>query len=426
MTAISAYARAARYFRPDLGKIIFSTLLIGLTTLSGLAQPFPWAILIDLVLVSNHKLGRLPWPHRLFLHIAPHSIVGQIVLLAVVTLALRVLQELIGIWQGYYKIVIGYNGLLRVRCDLYRKLQALSLAYHRSRPQGDAIYRVSYDTIGVLNAFNVMQTTFVNVIVLVCMSCIMLAMNWKLGLIAMAIMPVLFGTIKYYGKILTTSARRAAEVDSELTSIVQRSVTAISLVQSFGREDSEYGRFQTSVKSFTRASIRMHMYSMVYWLAIGTAFGVGLSLIFGVGGYMIYAHPQQLTIGGLLIFWNYTLINLYDPLFKLSGSGADLSKNMAGMQRVYEVLDTPTDIKDTPDAIDLEVEPRTLEFDHVSFAYGDGPPVLQDLSVTIRPGEMVAFVGPSGVGKSSLLSLLPRFYDPSGGRICWAITISEK
>ncbi len=414
MTAFSAYARAARYFLPDFGKIIFSTLLIGVTTLAGLAQPFPLAILIDAVLM--HK-EHLPWPHRLFLHIAPTSVVGQIILLASITVVLRISQELIGLWQGYYKIVVGYNGLLRVRCDLYRKLQALSLAYHRSRPQGDAIYRVSYDTIGVLNAFNVMQATFVNSIILVCMSAIMLAMNWKLGLIAMSIMPVLYGTIKWYGKILTTSARRAAEVDSELTSIVQRSVTAISLVQSFGREKHEYDRFHGSVKNFTRASIWMHMHSMFYWLAIGTAFGIGLGLIFGVGGYQAYKYPQQFTIGELWIFLQYTLVNLYDPLFKLSGSGADLRKNMAGMQRVYEVLDTPTDIKDAPDAIAMPVQSRTLEFDHVRFAYGDGPSVLNDLTVTVRPGEMVAFVGPSGVGKSSLLSLLPRFYDPTSGTI---------
>src|SRR5437763_1634520 len=178
MTAFSAYARAARYFLPDMGKIIFSTLLIGLTTLAGLAQPFPLAILIDAVLM--HKT-QLPWPHRLFLSFAPTSVVGQIILLATITVLLRIVQELIGLWQGYYKIVVGYNGLLRVRCDLYRKLQELSLSYHRAHPQGDAIYRVAQDTYGILNAFNVLQTIFVNAIILVCMSAIMVAMNWKLG-----------------------------------------------------------------------------------------------------------------------------------------------------------------------------------------------------------------------------------------------------
>ena len=414
MTAIVAYARAARYFRPDLGKIIFSTLLVGVTTLASLAQPFPLAILIDTILMHKPKV---PWPHRLFLQFAPSSVVGQIILLAVLTLVLRLLQELIGLWQGYYKVVIAYNGLLRVRCAMYCKLQELSLAYHRARPQGDSIYRLSYDSVGILIAYNVMQATLVNSIILLCMSGIMLAINWKLGLIAMAVMPVLFGTIKYYGRILTAAARRAAEVDSQLTSIVQRSVSTISLVQSFGREQHEYNGFFASVSDFTRASVRVQVHSMLYWLAIGTAFGVGLALIFGVGGYTAWAHPNQLTVGELWIFLQYTLVNLYDPLFKLSGSGADLGKNMAAMLRSYEVLDAPTDIKDAPDAINLPVASREIEFDHVSFAYGGGPPVLRDLSVIIRPGEMVAFVGPSGVGKSSLLGLLPRFYDPQSGAI---------
>jgi subfamily B ATP-binding cassette protein MsbA len=415
MTTFSAYARAARYFRPDLGKIIFSTLLIGLSTLMALAQPFPLAILIDAVLMNKRE--HLPAPHRLFLHIAPSGVVGQIILLAVLTLALRILQELIGLWQGYYKINIGYNGLLRARCDLYRKFQSLSLSYHKARPQGDAIYRIAYDAFSIQAAFNVVQGLFVNIIVLFCMSGIMMAMNWKLGIVAMSVMPVLYLTIRFYGKILTATSLRAAQLDSQVLSIVQRSVSTISLVQAFGREHDEYDLFNHSVQSSNKAWVRTHMHSMMYWLVIGVAFGLGLALIFGIGGYLAYKYPLQFTIGELWIFLQYTLVNLYDPLNKLSGSGAEMRKNLAGLERVYEVLDAKIEIQDAPDAISLEVEPRTLEFDHVSFAYGDGPPVLDDISVTIRPGEMVAFVGPSGVGKSSLLGLLPRFYDPTRGQI---------
>lgn len=414
MSIIAAYIRAARYFRQDLGKIVFSSLLIGLTTLANLAQPFPLAILLDSVLL--HKT-EVPWEHRFFLRMAPSSVIGQIAILAVATVLLRLIQEGMGLWQAYYKIVVGYNGLLRVRCDLYRKLQALSLAYHRERSQGDSIYRISYDSIGIQNAFNVIQTTFVNGIVLVCMCAVMLSMNWLLGLIAMTVMPVLYFTINYYGKILTASARRAAEVDSELTSIVQRSVTAISLVQAFGREETEYGRFHQSVTKFGKASVQMHMHAMVYWLAIGSAFGVALGLIFGVGGYMTYTRPHEFTPGQLWIFLQYTLVNLYDPLFKLSGSGAELRKNLASMVRVYDVLDAKVDVQDAPDAQSLPVSFRPIELRHVSFSYGNGAKILDDVSVNIQPGEMVAFVGPSGVGKSSLLNLLPRFYDPSAGEI---------
>ncbi len=415
MTLARAYARAAGYFRDDLGKVIFSTILIGLTTLASLAQPFPLAILVDSVL---QKKASVPWTHRLFLHFAPSSIIGQIVLLAAITLLLRLMQELIGLWQGYYKIVIGFNGLLRVRSDLYRKLQELSLGYHRSHPQGDAIYRVTYDTYGVLNAFNILQTIFVNAIILVCMCAIMLAMNWKLGLIAMGVMPVLFVTIKYYGKVLTTTALRAAQLDTDMTSIVQRSVSAISLVQAFGREKDEYDRFNHSVSISNRAWVKMHLQSLVYWLAIGSAFGMGVALIVGVGGYQAWKHPSAFTVGELWVFVQYTLVNLYDPLYKLSGSGAEMRKYLAGMLRVFEVLDTPVEIKDLPDAKSIEVRPRTLALGDVGFAYANGAPGLRDVSLTIEPGQMVAFVGPSGVGKSSLLSLLPRFYDPTSGKIC--------
>jgi ATP-binding cassette, subfamily B, bacterial len=414
MSLTQAYVRAAKYFREDLGKVIFSTLLIGLTTLAGLAQPFPLAILIDSVL-SNKADAH--WYDRLFHRFAPQGVVAQIILLAVIMLALRLAQELIGLWLGYLKIVIGYNGLLRVRGDLYRKLQALSLAYHQSRPQGDAIYRISYDAYGVLSAFNVIQTIFVNAIILVCMAAIMLSMNWRLGLIAVGVMPVLFGTIKYYGKVLTDTALQAARLDTNLTSIVQRSVSAITLVQSYGRERDEYSRFHDSVRISNRAWVRMHTQSLTYWLAIGSAFGLAAAVIFGVGGYQSYKHPLAFTVGDFWVFLQYTLVNLYDPLHKLSGSGAEMRKNLASMQRVYEVLDTPIDIKDAPDAIAIAVQPRVVELEDVSFAYGNGPPVLREVSVTIHPGEMVAFVGPSGVGKSSLLGLLPRFYDPTSGRI---------
>ena len=291
MTVFAAYARAARYFREDGVRIVFSTLLIGLTTLTSLAQPFPLAILIDAVLMHKPNLPRV---HRVFLHVAPSGTVGQIVLLAFITLVCGVSQELVGIWQGYYKITIGYNGLLRVRCDLYRKFQDLSLAYHRARPQGDAIYRINYDSLSILNAFNVMQTTFVNIIILVCMSAIMLDDELETGADCDVGDAGLFGTIKYYGKILTTSARRAAEVDSQLTAIVQRSVTAITLVQSFGREEHEYGRFHDRSVNPLGPPIRMHMHSMLYWLAIGTAFGIGLGLIFGFGGYFAYKDPLKL------------------------------------------------------------------------------------------------------------------------------------
>jgi ATP-binding cassette, subfamily B, bacterial len=415
-----AYLRAGRYFRNDGGKVLFSTILIGINVLAKLAQPFPVAILADCV-IYNHAGDN--WLYNTFLRLAPSSRVEQIILLAAITLFLRVISELLSLWQGMYNLSIGFSGLLRVRCDVYRKFQELSIAFHRSRSQGDAIYRLGTDTNGFQAAFNTVQTIFVNLVTLALMSVIMLTMNWKLALCAMAVMPVLFWTMRAYGAVLMASSTRAAAVESDLTTTVQRSVNSIGLVQAFGRENDEYARFRDNVERSNKAWMKMHVHSMIYWLIIGVAFGVGGGIIFGYGGWMAYQnvldprHVTGLQLGKLLIFMQYVMVYLYDPLQKLSGSGVDLHRGMAGMLRVYEVLDTENTVRDDPHAESLPRQPRVLTLEHASFEYSPQAQVLKDVSVTIKPGEMVAFVGPSGVGKSSLLNLLPRFYDPTAGRL---------
>src|SRR5687767_3185252 len=189
MTVTRAYTRALHYFREDLGKIILTLFLIGTSTVLGLLQPFPMAIFVDSILKGSHQDH---WIHRAFFRMAPvESLGGQIIVLAGLTLLLRVVQELLSMWQTLVKINIGYNGLVRVRCDLFRKLQELSLSYHRSRPQGDAIYRLSYDTTGFQGAVNTVTGILVNVVTLITMAAIMFTMNWKLALAAMSVAPLL-------------------------------------------------------------------------------------------------------------------------------------------------------------------------------------------------------------------------------------------
>jgi ABC-type multidrug transport system fused ATPase/permease subunit len=158
------------------------------------------------------------------------------------------------------------------------------------------------------------------------------------------------------------------------------------------------------------------MQGMVYWAVLGVCFGLGAALIFGVGGYL--AWRGSLEVGFIWVFFQYVTTQLYAPLQALSGSETELRRGLAGMNRVYEILDIEPQIKDAPDAIGLPRQPRALQLDHVAFAYKAGAePVLNDVSVTIEPGQMVAFVGASGAGKTSLLNLLPRFYDPTSGAV---------
>jgi subfamily B ATP-binding cassette protein MsbA len=161
---------------------------------------------------------------------------------------------------------------------------------------------------------------------------------------------------------------------------------------------------------------------MAYNLIVGTTFGVAGAAIFGYGGYLVYRDqfvlhdPAGMTVGELMIFCAYLRL-LWGPLCTLTGFAANIQGGVAGAQRVFEVLDRDAVITDAPGAVPLPVRPRTLELDDVSFEYGSGRRVLKHLSVNIEPGQMVAFVGSSGVGKSTILNLLPRFYDPSGGAV---------
>jgi len=382
---VRIFLRALGYYRHDLRRIMLHFFTIILQTIIGLLQPFPLAILIDSVVTpsrSNH------WVHRLFFKLVhTDNRLKQIIALAAATLLLRLFQELLSMYQTLLRIRIGYAGLMRVRCDLFRKLQELSAGYHKSQPQGDAIYRVSYDTFGFQTMLSVATGVLLNALTLVTMGWVMLTMNWRLTLIALSIAPLLFWTIKRYGKVLEEKSTAAHEKDTELTTALQRSVATISLMQAFGREADEYARFHNTARNSVEIWLKLHWEEVVYWLLVGMIFALGGAMIFAYGGYLIY--KGIFSVGALYVFLAY-LTRLYEPLSALSGTGATAAGGMAGVKRVYEVLDLDPVIRDAPDAIALPRQSRVLEMEGVWFEYRPGEPVVEDIHAVIRPGEMAA------------------------------------
>ena len=404
------FLRSLAYFRDDLPRIALQLALLVLSMLFGLLQPFPLALLVSLF--TPHKND---WVQRMFAKCVPtNSLPVQIAVLAIVGLLLQVLREILSTLQSVLRNQVGYAGLMRVRCDLFRKLQELSASYHRNQPQGDAIYRVSYDTFGFQSMLGLAMGLLMNVLTLVTMSWILFSMNWRLTLIALSVSPLLVWTIKAYGKLLQDRSTRAHEVDAEFTTTLQRSVATIGLVQAFGREAEEYARFRSSVKNSVNTWLKLYWHETMYWFWIAMIFGLSGSAIFGYGGYLIYR--GVLDVSALLIFMDYSR-RLYEPLNALSGTGSSIATGMAGVKRVFEVLDMDPVIKDAPDAIALARQPRVMTMENVGFEYLPGTPVVEEINVTISPGEMAAFVGSSGVGKTTLLNLMPRFYDPTAGAI---------
>ncbi len=401
--------RAISYFRDDLGKIVASLLMIGAMVVLGLLAPVPLAMLVSSVSGGDLEGNFI---YRLFAFVPETPGVRQVIVLTLLTAGIKIGAELLRTFQTQLNIAIGYHGRARVQAELFQKLQALSLTYHKSQPQGDAIYRLSYDTHGFQGVLNVVIGAIVHGATLVVMLAIMLVLNWRLTLIALVVVPLLILTIRGYGRILKKHNLEQKQADSALTTQIQRSISTVELVQAFNREQDEAARFLAGVRRYVGASLRLHWQEVLYWLVLGMILSLGTVALFGYGGYQVVR--GEMDIGVLLIFLGY-LGQLYDPLNKLSGSNAGLQAAMAGVQRVFEVLDRDPVIRDAPDAMRLTVQPRTVRFDRVSFAYRPGEPVLRDITAEIPPGQMVAFVGSSGVGKTTLLNLLPRFYDPTSG-----------
>ncbi|WP_437336683.1 ABC transporter ATP-binding protein [Sorangium sp. So ce394] len=412
------FLRVGAYFTAEWARIGALSLLVCVSIAISLLQVWPVAVIVDLISSGPRNEDLV---HRLLLAPLPDSLLGRVLGLAAMTLVLRVAQEFVGMGRALLNFRIGYGGLTRVRCDVYRKLQALHIGYHRAQPQGDALYRLNQDAAGFHGILNVAVAVMGSALTLAVMICIMASRSLPLTLLALAVVPPLLLTNQRFGRALHKRCTEAKEVESELTTSVQRSMASIGLVQAFGREADEEARFHATLRNSVKAWLRLHHDELGHMLTVGSILGLGGALVLGYGGYLVVearsgAGDSAMTLGALTAFLGY-LGMLYDPLCKLTGAGAAVQGGVAGAQRVFEVLDRDQAVVDAHDAATLPTEPRVLSLDGVGFEYRTGHPVLRGVDATIRPGQMVAFVGSVGSGKTTLLSLLPRFHNPTRGAL---------
>lgn len=417
--SLRVYARALDYFRTDRQWLLLLLSLTAISTGLSLMAAWPMAVLVDCAL-SDQPRG--DWMHRLFLSVLPDSRVGQIAGLAVLGLAVKVGQDLIGAMRHVVTCHVHYRGLLRVRSDVFTKLQQLSMDYHRNQSQGGTIYRLSSDALGCQGVLDTILGGVVAVATLTVMTVILCSRHAALTVLALSIAPALAWANVCFGKRFHDRSVICKETDAAWTTTVQRSIATISLVQLFGRQQDELSRFENAGDRTVSAWWGFNRQHLAYTLLTGLIFGFGHAIVFGVGGYLVHrdhfvlGRTDGMTVGDLLIFSGY-LGMLWGPLCALTGLPANLQGAKVSVERVFEVLDEPARVRDLPGAHGLPMQARTLSLECVSFRYGDGPAVLRGLSAVIEPGALVAFVGPSGAGKTTLLHLLPRIADPTGGAI---------
>ncbi len=406
---LSTLLRALQFFRPERARIagVLALMLAGIG--ANLLKPWPMAVLVDSVLGSK----ALPT--------ALESWSGDkatlIALLAGATVLLHLLQGGLNATQNFLAISVGLRGLRRVRNEVFGWLQRLSLRFHQGRNTGDLIHRAAWDTFSFQTLFQQgMMTSASAALSFGLMVIVMAQLNGRLTLIALATVPLLLLVIRTFGKRMTEQGASAQQADSQVTSLVQQNIAALPLVQSYTREDHEAAHFSTHTEQAQERRLAQHGWEVAYWFAITAVFGGGTAGILWLGANEVLRGTA--TLGELLIFLTY-LGQFYEPLNQLSHVGATVSNASVGAKRVFEILDTPEEVKDAADAKPVVRSSLRgeLTFSSVTFRYTDDREILRDLSFNLAPGQSAAIIGPSGVGKTTLLNLVPRFFDPSSGSI---------
>lgn len=399
--------RISPYLRPYRLRLAGAIGLVFVISLAEVAKPWPLKIVVDNVL-GGKPLALVGYPEET-------SAASLLTMAAVSLVLLYLLIGLLQVLSNYVTIEIGQRMVDDFRSELYQHLQRLSLSFHHRRTAGDLMYRLAADTFAIQTlTMNGFFPTISALAMLIGMLLVMARVDLYLTMIALVICPLLALVIRVMSARITRVATHARERESELYTAAERSMSAIKVIQAFTREDEEHQRFIGFSRASLSANLQLYTYQTGYSMMVNVIAAVGTAVVIWVGAKSVL--DGRLTIGDLLIFTSY-LASLYAPINSISNSYGLVQGAKVGVGRVYEILEMAPDIPDGPRKLARADVHGGFALEHVSFGYVPGQPVLRDFSLRVEPGEMIALVGATGAGKSTLVSLLARFYDPDEGRV---------
>lgn len=398
--------------RPHWKALLIALLAVIGESLTDLLEPWPLKIVFDYVLGSKRT------PKWMMEFIAP--VLGQDKLailnfaaIAIITIALC--GALSSYTEKYLTTTVGQRLMHDLRRMVYYHIQRLSLAYHDQKRTGDLISRVTSDIDAIQNLISsVLLGVIVNLLTLVGMICVMFYLNWKFTLIALSIAPPLFLVVYSYTHRIKQASRAVRKKEGEVVSVLQEVLSSIRVVQAFTREDYEQRRFEQQSMESVEMALRARGLKAKLPPIVEILVAAGTCLVVWYGARLVIT--GQLSAGALLVFFLY-LGKMYKPMRELSKMTDTISKADVGFERIREVLETEMQVRDLPGARTAPRFRGEIEFERVSFGYENDRQVLKDLSLKIEPGEVAALVGPTGVGKTTIISLIPRFYDPVSGSV---------
>ena len=402
----------AYLFRPYT-RIFVLALLAGVgQTVADLLEPWPLKVVIDTALRSRPSRG---WLNDLLLSTFGEQKCAVIQFAALAVLVIAAIGALCSYSEKYLTTNVGQWVAHDLRQTLYSHIQQLSLAYHDRKRTGDLICRLTGD-IDAIQSFiaSGILGGLINSLALVGMVAVMFCINWRFTLIALSIAPVLFAVVYRYTRRIKEASLEVRRKEGEIVSVIQEVFSSIRVVKAFAREEYEQKRLEEksleSIKIARRArSLKVRLSPLVDMIV-----AVGTCLVLWFGGQM--ALQGVLSAGSLVLFIWY-LAKMYKPMRELSKMTDAYSKATVGYERIRELLQTDHAIEDRPDARQAPKFRGQIELGNVSFSYEPNCPILKRVSLTVEPGQVAALVGPTGAGKTTIINLIPRFYDPDDGTV---------
>jgi ATP-binding cassette subfamily B protein len=400
--------RAFPYLRPHRRTLGFSLFLSVVNTVVHLLQPWPLAIMIDSVARREPlpPIARdlLPEGHRYW----------ELIILVSAGFLLTVLANGLTVWQTALDVSIEQRMVLDFRSDLFRHAQRLSLAFHDSRRTGELMSRINYAAAAVGNVVMAFPPMLQAVLSLVGMFAISVLIQWQLALVSLIVVPFLYYSAGLYGKRVTPRLERVQGLEWQSLSIVHEAMSMLRVIVSFGREPYEYKRFRDQGETAVNERVKLTVRQTMFTLLVSTITAAGHAVVFGYGFYLVF--EGQLDIGKLIVLLSY-VVAVYQPLEQISGSVGTLHTDLVQLRGSFQLLDTAPEVVEDPEPVELHAARGEVAFETVSFTYQGRRDTLNDVDFSVRAGERVAIVGPTGAGKTTLMSLLIRFYDPAEGRI---------
>lgn len=324
-------------------------------------------------------------------------------------------QQLVNAADMFIRHALGERFILDLRVRIYEYLQRLSLSFFERTSTGELMSRVTND-VNVLESFvtHGSALTAVDLLRLLGGAIILLVLDARLALLVLLPVPILAVSLRYFNTRIRPIYRRVRARLGDINAQLQDSLSGIRVIQAFVQEEQQLARFTADSESYYQARVEGIRYWATFFPAMRFVAAMGTVIVLAAGSIMVI--DGSLTLGTLVAFLSYT-ISFYEPINRLTEIDNVFQEAIAAGERIFELLDTTADIKDAPDAVELPPLLGDVCFEQVHFRYGTGDKVLQDVTFHMAPGEVVALVGPSGAGKTSIANLLCRFYDPIDGQI---------